>query len=934
MRILLLSVLGLAVGVTGCFDAPKFMKPGTAKLGGTGLTAGGSGGTDGGETQEVATTVDEQGVTEGTVSADSEVTQLISAAEGSEVAGASISIPSGAIALDTTISIEAGASIASSAVAAELGLEGVSEVSATGTAVVVKSSTAQDATKPFTVSIALGDSAALTADSASDRLVIIYRVARNADGKVLSGIIPRSALKIENGVVSFEITYFGSYQAAYTDVVVEQAKVVETAAPILTKTEAKTLPEVTWGDTTVGYVATAGTITVESVPTGAKMVQCAVLVDRNKTSPWDWRAKSKTPKATVTDNRTEAYSVYGRVECIDEHGRATASAWSKTAASIPADPVASDCSPNDPSTWQMLSYLSRDADGDGKFVDDTGTVCSGASLPAGFAATLTVGEPDCNDSANWAWKIHEGYVDEDGDGFGAGALTPICAGAGFPSNVLKLNADDAFPTDPDNSSAEVIHREEDAGQDNVEKVRFDASGNRYTIVWLAGATNFSEGTAQGDVAAAGVTDSVIVKHDAGGNFVWFRQLGETGASVLARQLEIDATGNIVVAGEFADGAVRFDPGVGAVYRTPLGSTDIFVVKFAPNGDFQWVHTAGTIMNETPDALAIDNSGNVYVTGHVFCENGLPFYFDANALSNQQACHKATSGGEFDMPFFKLSSAGDLQEHHLMGVTTSWERGQALAIDNSKVPAQVVLGGYYMNTTDLDPSVGVATVSGGGQVNEMDHFIARYSTTDLSYISHFTFGGAPGRDEVTAINVQPSGRMLIAGFFSSAIDFDKDGAGNATRTPMGSRNAYLVSYSDTDAFEWVNVYEATGDSVTYIREISVGAAGHIHLAGGYQGALHVNPADPSDVRMNATALPWETAAFAQKLLSTGSVVWTLTGNGPNADSHITSIAEQTLTGDLFLAGFNATPTTLSFSQTFPFASFTATSAREAFLIRIQ
>src|SRR5215510_833989 len=59
-------------------------------------------------------------------------------------------------------------------------------------------------------------------------------------------------------------------------------------------------------------------------------------------------------------------------------------------------PASEDCDDHDPKVWQNLAYHFRDADGDGRTIAEVGMICSGASLPPGYA--VEAGAPDCNDA--------------------------------------------------------------------------------------------------------------------------------------------------------------------------------------------------------------------------------------------------------------------------------------------------------------------------------------------------------------------------------------------------------------------------------------------------------------------------------------------------------------------------------------------------------
>ncbi len=102
-------------------------------------------------------------------------------------------------------------------------------------------------------------------------------------------------------------------------------------------------------------------------------------------------------------------------------------------------PAEADCDDTDPDVWQDLPYSYRDADGDQHTVAETGTICTGASLPAGYATTP--GEPDCNDADAAAHTIVAGFFDDDGDGVGAGSLATFCNDGVLPPGYVATDGD-------------------------------------------------------------------------------------------------------------------------------------------------------------------------------------------------------------------------------------------------------------------------------------------------------------------------------------------------------------------------------------------------------------------------------------------------------------------------------------------------------------
>lgn len=142
----------------------------------------------------------------------------------------------------------------------------------------------------------------------------------------------------------------------------------------------------------------------------------------------------------------------------------------------------------------------------------------------------------------------------------------------------------------------------------------------YTFSTLPGVPNSS----------AGSSDLFLTKYDNGGNPVWSRQLGSSGADN-AQAVATDAAGNVYVAG-YTTGHLDAN--------TNLGLKDAFLVKYNANGEKQWTRLLGTSLNDEARAVTVDATGAIYIAGLTF--GSLP---------------GNTSSGDSDMFVARYSSAG-------------------------------------------------------------------------------------------------------------------------------------------------------------------------------------------------------------------------------------------------------------------------------------
>jgi Bacterial Ig-like domain/Beta-propeller repeat len=161
-----------------------------------------------------------------------------------------------------------------------------------------------------------------------------------------------------------------------------------------------------------------------------------------------------------------------------------------------------------------------------------------------------------------------------------------------------------------------------ANYDVASGVATDGAGN----VFVAG---YTLGALDGQASAGGY-DLFVVKYDANGMKLWTRQLGTAGWDN-ASGVATDGAGNVFVAGR-TDGALDG--------QASAGGSDLFVVKYDPNGLKLWTRQLGTAAADFANGVATDGAGNVFVAGYT-----------GGALDGQ------ASAGGYDLFVVKYQSDG-------------------------------------------------------------------------------------------------------------------------------------------------------------------------------------------------------------------------------------------------------------------------------------
>lgn len=141
----------------------------------------------------------------------------------------------------------------------------------------------------------------------------------------------------------------------------------------------------------------------------------------------------------------------------------------------------------------------------------------------------------------------------------------------------------------------------------------DQAGNIYAIGQFSNNITF-------DVlhTNSNLNENFLIKYSASGSEQWFRQIGG-GSSNVATALAADSVGNLYVTGDFT-GTVFFY-GSPNVNLSGNYSNRVFVAKYNNSGQPQWATAASSESDLTSRAIAADNEGNSYITGHFKCQLG-------------------------------------------------------------------------------------------------------------------------------------------------------------------------------------------------------------------------------------------------------------------------------------------------------------------------
>ena len=141
----------------------------------------------------------------------------------------------------------------------------------------------------------------------------------------------------------------------------------------------------------------------------------------------------------------------------------------------------------------------------------------------------------------------------------------------------------------------------------------DSAGNIYFVGAFSDTAIFDTYT----LSDSNYTDLFIAKYNSSGNVLWAKQSIHSGYGVTPAAVTTDITSNTeYITGAFYD-TVAF--GVDTLIATEY--SNVFLVKYDGNGNVVWAKQSSgkgpSNMGTTAGSVAIDKSGNIYVTGSFY-----------------------------------------------------------------------------------------------------------------------------------------------------------------------------------------------------------------------------------------------------------------------------------------------------------------------------
>jgi uncharacterized delta-60 repeat protein len=353
-------------------------------------------------------------------------------------------------------------------------------------------------------------------------------------------------------------------------------------------------------------------------------------------------------------------------------------------------------------------------------------------------------------------------------------------------------------------------------------------------------------------------DAFVARFAPDGTLDWVRGFGgPQGDSALAVASMPD--GSATVAGYFRDAMVlgEGEPNETELFGSPEDK-DVFVARFAPEGELEWAVSAGGEGMDEVRGIAALADGSVAVTGQ----------FGGSAIFGPGEPNETvlTSGAEAlgtNAFFARYNADGTLAWARAAG---SLSEGVGNDVDAAPDGSLLVVGSFRH-----------ATTFGYGELNETtleaagigDVFLARL--TPDGNLDWVVGAGSPSRDTARGVAARSDGRVVVTGRHGDGAVF---GAGESNETVLAAANygdLFVACFESHGPLSWVRRATAyNSDSDADIgRAVAALEDDGVLVTGWFAGSAEFEGGTAPDATLSATL---GQDAFVARYDAEGALVW--------------------------------------------------------------
>ena len=344
----------------------------------------------------------------------------------------------------------------------------------------------------------------------------------------------------------------------------------------------------------------------------------------------------------------------------------------------------------------------------------------------------------------------------------------------------------------------------------------DDQGNVFETGGFVGSITFGNDT----IASIGVPGAILVKYDSNGNFLWAWNAKDANRNSVSNALSVttDNIGNSYITGSFIDTVIF------GAFKLTSKNTDVFLVKFAPNGNVLWAKTSKEInggLGCEGFSVTTDRSSNVYIAGQF--RDTISFGSDTVITNNLNRYYAFLVKYDSNGNALWLKSAQT-------GVATAAGINYSITTDSNK---NIYLTGTFFDTASFGPYI-LTTISPLGSI-----FLVKYDSNgnvkwaksgigaNLSYVIYY--------NESNSIVTDRVGNIYITGQLLDTITF---GSYKLNTNINLQRDIFFVKYDTAGDIIWAQCGKPplSGGPGGPGYSLSMDKWNHIYLTGSFQDTI--------------------------------------------------------------------------------------------------
>ena len=404
------------------------------------------------------------------------------------------------------------------------------------------------------------------------------------------------------------------------------------------------------------------------------------------------------------------------------------------------------------------------------------------------------------------------------------------------------------------------------GLDYGQSMVTDTSNNVYITGYFSGVIDADPSSSTFSLSSNGSDDIFIVKLDHLGNFIWAKSFGGINIDQ-ATSITLDSFGNILLTGSFQN-VVDFDAGSASFTLVSNGSSDIFLAKYDPNGNFLWSKSIGGINYDSGLSVKTDFLDNIVICG---------FYSDIVDFDPNSATVTLSSLGSLDDMFIlQLDNLGNFNWAKSIGSSgNDYESANAIAIDNF---GSIFITGYFSGITDFDPGSGIYNVNPNfSSSSARDIFVLKLDMSGNFNWVKTTNASTSINNYPKSISIDNKANLVVSGVFLGSLNLNMNGGTNSLNS-SGNKDIFILKLDNAGNFIWVKKVGGVNDDLVFSSLIDNND--NIYYGGAFWLSVDF---DPNVTSYNLTSVS-STAqdAFISKLDSSGNFVWAKKMGGASVD----------------------------------------------------